>query len=253
MLHTWTRKVRRAVARAYSALGHAHHYAGILIAFWVGVRRSRVAEWLVLTWRPVDTETLPDIGPDEYPDRLASLHLETGIAELHSQSSQAAVLDNKLAVAGGATLATGALVLAALSILDSRERAVGDTEFWLISAGIAALVFAFAHSVRGLWPRTYRALPGLLEIRELAAKKTTEEDVYDEIEPQSAPAHHILAAKKTTDEDVYWSIAVSVEQAVAANERVMKARVATVKLAYSAMSLGGALILVAFALHFGPW
>lgn len=219
ILRRSTASSRRAVARVGRWFQHVRYPV-------VPIRA--LCKWLVLTWRTVDTETLPEIGPDDYPNRLASLHLETGIAQLHSQSSQAAVLDNKLAVAGGATLATGALVLAALSILDSRERAVGDTEFWLICAGIAALVFAFANSVRGLWPRTYRELPGLLDIRK-------------------------LAAKETTDEDVYWSIAVSVEQAVAANERVMKARVATVRLTYSAMSFGGAFILVAFTLHFGPW
>ncbi len=183
-----------------------------------------LAEWLAFTWRPVDIETLPTFGPQDYPKRLAALHFEAGIAHLDSQHAQATALDSKLAVAGATALAMAALILSALSIFDPLQQALGGTELLLISAGSAVLFFAFVNSVRGLWPRTYRELPSLSDIRE-------------------------LAATKEIDEDVHWLVAASVEQAVAVNERVMKARVATTKLTYSSMMLGAALIVAGFGPH----
>ena len=183
-----------------------------------------LTEWLMLTWRPVDVETLPEIDPGPYPEWLAAVHFEAGLATLQHQHSQAAVLDSKLAVAGGVALATTALIPSALSVfaLDLSEQVL---ERWLIIAGAVALLLAFVNSVRGLWLRTYRSLPDLRLIRE-------------------------LATKKRTDEDGRWSVATSVEQAAEVNKVVMKARVATVKLTYSSMLLGSAFTVAAFALHF---
>ncbi|MYB42491.1 MAG: hypothetical protein F4X76_09960 [Chloroflexi bacterium] len=185
-----------------------------------------VVDWLSLTWQRVDIEKLPKIGPEDYPTRLAALHFQAGIAKLESQNSEAAIIDNKLAVAGGAALAGAALILAALSLFGSAQE-LGDAEIGLLIAGATALCFAFLNSVRGLWPRTYRDLPSLGDIRR-------------------------LAATDATDDDVHWSISVSIEQAVGVNERVMKARVATVKLTYSSMMAGAVLVLAAFAAHLGP-
>ena len=52
---------------------------------------------------------------------------------------------------------------------------LGNLELWLIFGGAALLLFAFASSVRGLWPRTYRELPSLSDIRNLAREETTDE------------------------------------------------------------------------------
>ena len=179
----------------------------------------------MLTWQPIDTETLPEIGPADYPDRLASLHFEAGMAALRHQHSQAAVLDSKLAVAGGTALATVALTLSALSTFASPEQTLGDTELWLTIIGTVTLLFGFANSARGLWPRIYRSLPDLPEIREL------------------------VRDQGFSEEDARWSIATSVEQAVEINRRVMNARLATARLVYCSLILGIATIVAAFGLH----
>ena len=182
-----------------------------------------LAEWLALTWRAVDTETLPEITSDDYPERLAALHFEVGVATLKEQHSQAAVLDSKLAVAGGVSLTIAALIPSTQSAfgLDLPGQTV---EGWLIIIGAATLLFAFMNSMRGLWPRIYRSLPSLADIRE-------------------------LATGVATDEDARWAITVAVEQAVAANERVMKARLAPLKLAYCSLFVGIVSIILAFAPH----
>ena len=172
--------------------------------------------WLRLTWKPVDTEALPAIDPHQYPNRMATLHFEVGLATLSDQHSQSAVLDSKLAVAGGVALTTTALIPPALSAFNL-EASEPSVLRWLIVVSALALLFCFANSARGLWPRTYRSLPDLRAIRELLGDDTTEEDAR-------------------------WSVAASLEQAATANERVIAARLATVKLAYSSLILGDGLV-----------
>ena len=155
---------------------------------------------------------------------MAAIHFETGIAALRHQHSQSAVLDSKLAVAGGVALATTALIPSALSTF-SIELTDLTLERWLIIAGAITLLFVFVNSARGLWPRSYRSLPELRDIRE-------------------------LLRADSTNEDALWSVATSVEQAVEVNDRVIGARVATVRLVYSSLILGVTLVVAAFVLHF---
>ena len=177
---------------------------------------------LVLTWKNVNTDWVRTIDAKDYADRLASVHFETGIAALRHQHSQAAVLDNKLAVAGGVSLAIIALIPSALATFEI-ELAELLLERWLIIVGGIVLLLAFAHSAKGLWPRSYGALPELRRIRK-------------------------LARANWTDEDARWSVAASVEQAVEVNERVMLSRVAAVKLTYSLLIAGVVLVGGAFVL-----
>ena len=190
---------------------------------WIARTAAAPVQWAVLSLRRVDIDTLPEIE-GEYPKRLATLYFEAGVAALGEQQSQAAALDAKLAVSSGASITIVALLATSLSNLDN---ALGEWTLgrWLVVAGTAIFLFAFANSVRGLWPRMYRSLPDLPAIRKRAA-----EDI--------------------TDEDARWSISVSLEQAVAVNDRVARSRLATVKLSYASIVLGMALVGVAYAPHF---
>lgn len=183
--------------------------------------RPFVAAWclLMLAWRRVD-ETLPETGPA--PDQFGDLQFKAGIAALNGQYAQAASIDSKIAVGGGISLAVIALIPSSLAAIGAAlsDPSVGH---WFILAGALILLFAFVNSVRGLWPRSYRELPDLSRIRE-------------------------LLAKVETDDHALWDIAIPIEQAVIVNERVMKARLATIKIAYSSLIIGFACVLMGFVL-----
>ena len=180
-----------------------------------------LCQWTKKTWcERVDVETTRCIQPGMYPDRMADLHLELGLARLIHQHTQAAVFDNKLAVAGSLSLAITALVPIAFARSFSPTMLASITGM-LVAAGLILLLIASLSSIKGLWPRTYRSLPDLLEVRN-------------------------QIGEDYTDQDIRWSIAVSLEQAIDVNERVMAVRAATVKLVYILVVLGLILFGIAF-------
>lgn len=182
-------------------------------------------QWMKTTWcERVDVETTRSIQPGTYPDRMADLHLEMGLASLSHQHTQAAVFDHKLAVAGILSLAIIALVPVAFASPFSPKMPAGINGIIfavLVIAGLAVLLLASLSSIRGLWPRTYRSLPDLQEVRN-------------------------QIGEDYKDQDIRWSIAVTLEQAVDVNDRVMKVRAATVKLVYILVVLGLTILGIAF-------
>lgn len=183
--------------------------------------------WMRMTWcERVDVETTRRIQPGTYPDRMADLHLEMGLARLSHQHTQAAVFDNKLAVAGGFSLAITALVPIAFASSSSPNMLAGINSISaIVVTGLAVLLLASLSSIKGLWPRTYRSLPDLQEVRE-------------------------QIGKDYKDQDIRWSIAVSLEQAIDVNERVMKVRATTVKLVYTLVVLSLVPFGIAFILRY---
>ena len=175
--------------------------------------------WFVLTWRKVD-DTMPQISP--VPKRFGDLQFKAGLAALNGQYAQIASIDSKIAVGGGISLAVIALIPSGLAAFDM-DLSEPNTEHWFILAGAIILLFAFVNSVRGLWPRSHRELPDLSKIRQ-------------------------RLAEVKTDDRAFWDIAIPIEQAVIMNERVVEARLAAVKIAYSSLLLGFALILAGFGL-----
>ena len=125
-------------------------------------------QWVKMTWcERVDVETTRSIQPGGYPNRMADLHLEMGLARLSHQHTQAAAFDHKLAVAGSLSLAIIALVPIAFASTRSPEIPAGTSIIFavLVAAGLAVLLLASLSSIKGLWPRTYRSLPDLQGVR----------------------------------------------------------------------------------------
>ena len=124
---------------------------------------------------------------------------------LASQQSQSQALDQKLAVGAALSLGIVALIPTVLAI---SRREIAESEAWFgLAAGIV-LALAFAHSLRGMWVRTFRSTPDQAEL-------------WDQADSDYRP------------DRLRWAAAASIRQAIEVNDRVLATRLGAFKIVWT--------------------